>query len=254
MDLETENRIAALLLKEAAELRRQAQKEGALAYLREPAARSRPNSRLLAATVRGVQQANRAVEVNEMWRLREKQLELDNKLRRIRNESNSGRGYKDIRESRTSTSRERNEVDNSASTYLSSKKRPVDDFDPMEDEGLKDDEIDQFLQSRVKRGRGSVGSRMDETGPYLPLSPDPKNILESDYEMPNRVRVVLGPEKPDSLKSTESSSDDEPHLHKKKKSKVGPSKRHTRKHKSKEKSKDKRKRKSKDMKSKHHKS
>lgn len=56
MDLETENRIAAILLKEAAELRREAQKEGALAYLREPTVRSRPNSRFLTATVRGVQQ------------------------------------------------------------------------------------------------------------------------------------------------------------------------------------------------------
>lgn len=253
MDLDTENRIAALLLKEAAELRRQAQQEGALAYLREPTVRSRPNSRFLSATVRGVQQANRVVEVNEMWRLRDKQLELDNKLKGIRNVSNSRIGYKDICESRTSTSREGNEIDNCASANLSSKKRPVEGFDPMEDEGLKDDEIDQFLQSRVKRGRGSVGSRMDETGPYLPRSPDPKNIFESDDEMPHRARAVLGPKKPYSLKSSESSSDDEPHPQKKKKkSKVESSKRHTRKHKSKETSKEKRKRK--DKKSKHHKS
>lgn len=90
---------------------------------------------------------------------------------------------------------------------------------------------------------------MDETGPYLPRSPDPKNIFESDNEMPNRARVVLGPKKPYSLKSSESSSDDEPHPQKKKKkSKSESSKRHTRKHKSKEK------RKRKDKKSKHHKS
>lgn len=95
--------------------------------------------------------ANRVVEVNEMWRLRDKQLELDNKLKGIRNVSNSRRGYKDICESRTSTSREGNEIDNCASANLSSKKRPVEGFDPMEDEGLKDDEIDQFLQSRFVR-------------------------------------------------------------------------------------------------------
>lgn len=104
------------------------------------------NSRLVFDTT-----ANRAVEVNEMWRLRDKQLELDNKLRGIRNESNNRRGYKDICESRTSTSRERNEIDNCARSNLSSKKRPVEGFDPMEDEGLKDDEIDQFLQSRFVR-------------------------------------------------------------------------------------------------------
>lgn len=56
MDLETENRIAAILMKEAAELRRQAAEEGALAYLKKPSVRSRPNSRFLTATVLGVQQ------------------------------------------------------------------------------------------------------------------------------------------------------------------------------------------------------
>ena len=55
MDLETENRIAAILLKEAAELRRQAEKDGVEAYLRQPKVRGRPNSRFLTATVRGVQ-------------------------------------------------------------------------------------------------------------------------------------------------------------------------------------------------------
>lgn len=93
--------------------------------------------------------ANRAVEVNEMWRLREKQLELDNRLRGVRNESSSGRGYKDICESRRITSRGCNEVGTSASASLSSKKRSVKDLDPMEDEGLRDDEVDEFLHSRL---------------------------------------------------------------------------------------------------------
>ncbi|CAI0550207.1 unnamed protein product, partial [Linum tenue] len=57
MDLETENRIAAMLLREAAELRRQAEKEGVRAYLEKPTVRARPNSRFLTATVLGVQQA-----------------------------------------------------------------------------------------------------------------------------------------------------------------------------------------------------
>lgn len=56
MDLETENRLAAILMKEAAELRRQSEREGVLAYLRKPDVRTRPNSRFLTATVRGVQQ------------------------------------------------------------------------------------------------------------------------------------------------------------------------------------------------------
>lgn len=56
MDLETENRIAAMLMKEAAELRQQAEREGVHAYLKQPNARFRPNSRFLTATVLGVQQ------------------------------------------------------------------------------------------------------------------------------------------------------------------------------------------------------
>ena len=45
MDLETENRIASVLLREAAELRRQAEKDGVRAYLEKPNVRHRPNSR-----------------------------------------------------------------------------------------------------------------------------------------------------------------------------------------------------------------
>ena len=56
MDLETENRIAAILMKEAAELRRQAEKEGVHVYLQQPKPRVRPNTRFLTATVLGVQQ------------------------------------------------------------------------------------------------------------------------------------------------------------------------------------------------------
>ncbi|WZY86216.1 hypothetical protein YC2023_032600 [Brassica napus] len=57
MDLETENRIASVLLREAAELRRQAEKDGVRAYLEKPNVRHRPNSRFLTATVLGVKQS-----------------------------------------------------------------------------------------------------------------------------------------------------------------------------------------------------
>ncbi|CAN6916829.1 unnamed protein product [Brassica oleracea var. botrytis] len=54
MDLETENRIALVLLREAAELRRQAEKDGVRVYLEKPNVRHRPNSRFLTATVLGI--------------------------------------------------------------------------------------------------------------------------------------------------------------------------------------------------------
>ncbi|PIN00177.1 hypothetical protein CDL12_27321 [Handroanthus impetiginosus] len=257
MDLETENRIAAILLKEAAELRRQAQSEGALAYLRQPTVRSRPNSRFLTATVRGVQQANRAVEVNEMWRIREKQLELDDRRKWARNSSCGESGYNDVYEPRRSRSTGHNETETSEPASHSTKKRFIEDFDPKEDEGLRDDEVDEFLQSRTKRGRGSIGSRMDETGPFLPSCQDSKsNVESSDEEEPKKPRVLLGPEKPYSLNSSES-SDDESHKDrrkkKKKKTKIDSSKQHSKKHKSKEKSKDKKKKRREDKKRKHHK-
>ncbi|KAL3814345.1 hypothetical protein ACJIZ3_015613 [Penstemon smallii] len=299
MDLETENRIATILLKEANELRRQAQSEGALAYLGRPTARSKPNSRFLTATVLGVQQeklfvnsiifsgygiwrsfvvnfyfnfspypglvvrtvdfwsrndgssmntmnyysvfdgivcprldgysgsANRAVEVNEMWRLREKQLELDNRLERTRNGSSSRRNHEDGRES--CSSRDCTELEPSASASLTSKKRTFHGLPSVDDEGLKDDEIEEFLHSRTKRGRGAVGSRMDETGPYLPPSLGSANIDEE----PTKARSFLGPERPFPLKSKES-SDDDSLVYKKQKAKRS-SKNHSSKHKSKNK-------------------
>ncbi|CAN7091888.1 unnamed protein product [Brassica rapa subsp. narinosa] len=84
MDLETENRIASVLLREAAELRRQAEKDGVRAYLEKPNVRHRPNSRFLTATVLGVQRCNAflstfylfsAVESNEMWKAQEQENE-----------------------------------------------------------------------------------------------------------------------------------------------------------------------------------
>ncbi|MBA0581181.1 hypothetical protein Gorai_023366, partial [Gossypium raimondii] len=71
------NRIAAILLKEAAERRRQAERDGIHVFLQHPKVRGRSNSRFPAATVL----ANRAVEVNEMWRVRQKEMELNERLK-----------------------------------------------------------------------------------------------------------------------------------------------------------------------------
>ncbi|KAL3614402.1 hypothetical protein CASFOL_042476 [Castilleja foliolosa] len=232
MDLETENRIAAILTKEAAELRRQAQSEGALAYLRQPTARFRPNSRFLTATVRGVQQANRVVEVNEMWRLREKQLELDNRLRGSRNESTTLKSYDESPVRFTGVEAAMNW-------------KRVEMLLPLQ---IRD--VDEFLHSRTKRGRGAVGSRMDETGLYLSSCPNSDtNVSEITYE--NKARVLLGPEKPKYLKPSESSSDDEETCTDKKRKARSSSKRHSKKQKSKEKSRENNKSRRKERKSKY---
>ncbi|PPD77192.1 hypothetical protein GOBAR_DD25911 [Gossypium barbadense] len=152
MDLETENRIAAILLKEAAELKRQADKEGVHVYLQQPKVRGRPNSRFLTATVLGVQQANRAVEVNEMWRVRQKELELNDRLKgRSKKDTSHSRSYGDTSNSSRRTSG-KHESDFSAS--CSSSKRPAKSSRSMEDdEGLRDEEIEEFLQSSEARSR-----------------------------------------------------------------------------------------------------
>ncbi|GMJ12631.1 hypothetical protein like AT4G33690 [Hibiscus trionum] len=251
MDLETENRIASILLKEAAELRRQADREGVHVYLQQPKVRGRPNSRFLTTTVLGVQQANRAVEVNEMWRVRQKELELNDRLKgRSKNDTKHSRSYGD---SSNSSRRTGEKHESSFSASCSSSKRMAEGSYSGEDEGLRDEEIEKFLQSRVKRGRGSIGSRMDETGPYLPTNSDSPEMVSTN-PIAREHRVTLGPEKPSSLRSDESFSDEELREHRRKKEKdhsKSSEKKHRRKHKSKEKPIDKKKKRKGEKRSKH---
>ncbi|XP_010248567.1 PREDICTED: uncharacterized protein LOC104591438 [Nelumbo nucifera] len=221
MDLETENQIAAILMKDAAELRRQAEKEGVLAYLRQPKVRGRPNARFLTATVLGVQQANRAAEVNEMWRVRQKELELDDRLKeRSRDKSSSRRkhgnynGFDKRKHGDCSdTVRRHEETGKNVDPLCTSSKRVVEECYSSDEGSLRDEEVEEFLHSRVKRGRGAVGSRVDETGPYLQPSScsnsKDKLLASSDVRLKEEwEHRVLGPEKPSFLKSHESSEDE----------------------------------------------
>ncbi|XP_039015239.1 uncharacterized protein LOC120145486 isoform X2 [Hibiscus syriacus] len=123
---------------------------------------------ILTATVLGVQQANRAVEVNEMWRVRKKELELNDRLK-ARSKDNSGHNSNHV-DSSISYRRTNRRHGSNVGVSCSSSMRVAAGSYSREDEGLRDEEIDEFLKSRVKRGRCSIGSRMDETGPYLPTS------------------------------------------------------------------------------------
>ncbi|XP_059445228.1 uncharacterized protein LOC132177037 isoform X2 [Corylus avellana] len=249
MDLETENRIAAMLMKEATELRRQAEKEGVHVYLRQPNSRFRPNSRFLTATVLGVQQANRAVEVNEMWRSRQKEIELDDRLKgRSRGGSSGGSSHRD--HDAASQSKRPPIYVNDAGASCSSSERVYESGDSREDE-----ELEKFLHSRVKRGRGGVGPRMDETGPYLPPCPDSREELSTSPDVWKR-HVVYGPEKPSSLKTCDSSEEELYEEKRKKRKKVRPGssdKQHSRKHRAKDKYKDMKKKSKDEKRNKHHK-
>lgn len=248
MDLETENRIAAILMKEAAELRRQAEREGVHVYLERPKVRARPNSRFLTATVLGVQQTNRAVELNEMWRVREKELELDDRLRgRSRYDGNSSKNHRDVGNVFRSTS-QRHSINENDTNMPSSSSKIVGSSCSREDEGLRDEEVEEFLHSRVKRGRGAVGSRMDETGPYLPPCPDYEEKLSRSPDA-KLLGVFFKPEK------YCASSEEELGTERLKKAKKVCSKsldkKHSRKHRSKEKSRGKKRKRKDEKRSKH---
>ncbi|KAK8522328.1 hypothetical protein V6N12_056040 [Hibiscus sabdariffa] len=158
--------------------------------------------------------ANRAVEVHEMSRVRHTELELNDRLK-ARSKADSGHNG--------------SHVDRSI-YYRSTNRR-------RESEVTMDEEIDEFLQSRVKHGQGSIGSRMDETGPYLPTDSEfPGKLPTTSIGMEHHAK--LGPEKPSSLRQDESFFNSEPHEHRKKKEKdhlERSDKKHSRKHKSKEK-------------------
>ncbi|KAJ3691219.1 hypothetical protein LUZ61_020383 [Rhynchospora tenuis] len=198
MDLETENRIAKALIEEARRMRMEAEKEGVDAYLHRPGLRARPNSRFLTATVLGVQQANRVVEVNEMWRAREKEQELENKHRNRSKEKS--KHHRDFLK-RNSSDRSEHEKGNHGASCSSHNPDHTDFYSDGDRRGLQDDEIEQFLRARVKRGRGEIGSRMDEPGPYL-HSTDHSDSSGVGFEN-EQTRRVLGPEKPLSLRSSE---------------------------------------------------
>ena len=54
-----------------------------------------------------------------------------------------------------------------------------------------------FLLSRAKRGRGAIGSRMDESGPYpICTSSSPEEVFPSRKHLQALRPRIIGPEKP----------------------------------------------------------
>ncbi|XP_074585755.1 uncharacterized protein LOC141841480 [Curcuma longa] len=201
MDLETENRLASLLMEEARRMRVEAEKEGVHVYLRKPNVRGRPNARFLTATVHGVQQANRAVEVSEMWRAREKELALEAKLEgRSKQYTHKGSSSEKHHSSSHHISSSSKHKENSKTLSYAPSKPDLDDCSDRD--GLRDEEVEEFLRLRAKRGRGDVGSRMDEAGPYPPQASSRQNDnTDDDVRMKEDWESrILGPEKPGFLR------------------------------------------------------
>ncbi|XP_052171693.1 uncharacterized protein LOC127787677 [Diospyros lotus] len=166
-----------------------------------------------------------------MWCVQQKELQLDNRLKgRSEGDRSTDGSHRDMNDSQRATSTE-----TSAGASRSSRERAMQDCHSRVDDGLKDEDIKEFLQ--VKRGRGSVGSRMDGTGPYLPPSPDSQAKHLANHDRGSRGdwghRISLGPKKPFFLKPR-ASSEKEPVEDEWEEKKVGSSKKHSRKHRSKE--------------------
>lgn len=89
--------------------------------------------------------ANRAVEVNEMWRAREKELELDKRASGTssRDKSSDDKGYRNYSSSRSAERHDGADKSTGASASCSTKKER--EHTP---EGLKDEELEEFLHSR----------------------------------------------------------------------------------------------------------
>lgn len=94
--------------------------------------------------------ANKAVEVNEMWRIRQKELDLDIQLKE--RSTNAGRNdktnYTDIASTSRSMSKRFSINDDSGSASCSSGKAVHTNIESDIDGGLKDEEVEEFLHSR----------------------------------------------------------------------------------------------------------
>ncbi|CAM0908728.1 unnamed protein product [Alopecurus aequalis] len=127
-----------------------------------------------------------------MWRAREKEVELESKLKRR---------YRDLSDSR----REKRKDDSSNQSSGSKIDGGITYNSSYSDQeaGLGDDEVEKFLHSRAKRGRGAIGSRMDEPGPYLKaLVHCQDNESSFDTRLEEKwERRVQGPERPLFLRS-----------------------------------------------------
>ncbi|XP_062196900.1 uncharacterized protein LOC133899883 isoform X2 [Phragmites australis] len=134
MDLGTENRLAALLVEETRRRMLQADKKGVQAY-----------------------QANRDVEVDGMWRAREKEVELGTKLKSRTNGHTDSRCKKRKISSRSLRPVPKIEQDGRpCATSCSARYSHSISYSDRED-GLGDDELEEFLHSRSGGFGGNVG-------------------------------------------------------------------------------------------------
>ncbi|KAK9845705.1 hypothetical protein WJX81_000106 [Elliptochloris bilobata] len=179
--------LAELITREAAMRQEAAAEHGLTALLRKPLQRERPNERFLQGTLRSVAFANRRQQEDAMWGARRKQ--LDERGIRTHGEPGSERprtgGKQQIGRS---SSRSAASSDGSPSSASGSASSGGGAAPAIREGALGDDALSEMLSKRAVRGRGAVGPRADEPGPYLPAGAAPAYPLLFDDGPPPAAR------------------------------------------------------------------
>lgn len=167
--------LASLILQDV-ERRGEAVKErGVSAWAHRPKNREQVNERFLRNTLRGVSSNNRRAERSAAGRSESPVRSQGAKRGRDTHDgvADRGRGDRSGAHGKGSLEVEEGTSAGSSSSDASSSEseRDTRPDDTEKGRGMKDDELAAFLsRPRVKRGRGAVGSRADEPGPFLPRS------------------------------------------------------------------------------------
>eukprot|EP00884_Botryococcus_braunii_P004634 jgi/Botrbrau1/14171/Bobra.182_3s0109.1 len=204
MDAQTEAELAALIMKDVSQLTDMAQDRGVTAYRLRPVQRERPNERFLQGTLRSVHFANRRAEEEEMWQKRQLQLQRlgkESRAQKLDFRSNDYQERESKRRRRSSTeskgdssgvSGDQSTSKSSTSCSMDSEQGKIVQGDEGESlQGLQDEELQAMLTKRQVRGRGSVGPRCDEPGPFLPRE---EGTIDDIYQ--EQATRFVGPQCP----------------------------------------------------------
>eukprot|EP01024_Parvocaulis_polyphysoides_P057921 TRINITY_DN61887_c0_g1_i1.p2 TRINITY_DN61887_c0_g1~~TRINITY_DN61887_c0_g1_i1.p2 ORF type:complete len:192 (-),score=24.64 TRINITY_DN61887_c0_g1_i1:79-654(-) len=162
----SQEQLAELVAQDARQLTEKAKEFGVGAYLLKPVQRERLNERFIQNTLKNVEFANRQLDESVMAGCREKQLSLD---------------------------RPKSSKQHRTNIYNPSKKRKRSDDEQMDAQDVDDmDEEDvlSFLSKRQVRGRGGVGSRASEPGPFV-HEVENKELIKEDRKFIRQLGPLL---------------------------------------------------------------
>eukprot|EP00242_Pyramimonas_sp_CCMP2087_P016277 CAMPEP_0198226036 /NCGR_PEP_ID=MMETSP1445-20131203/103573_1 /TAXON_ID=36898 /ORGANISM="Pyramimonas sp., Strain CCMP2087" /LENGTH=238 /DNA_ID=CAMNT_0043905749 /DNA_START=83 /DNA_END=795 /DNA_ORIENTATION=+ len=220
--------IVALLTRDADALKRKADVEGVTAYARRPIHRARPNTVFLSNTLKSVKIVNRLeTEAQRRRNFRANPADshgascsrgasyshgASSSQDQHARSSKSAIASKDLRgkmHHRVSASSDSTNSQNTSrsstssagggsttsgiSGGISSDKEFEGSLKMTAEDRLEEQDLASFLSGKRKRGRGTVGSRADMPGPYLPRGAMGASEAAERCEGQTKARRVLGP-------------------------------------------------------------